>query len=511
LTRPTHFRWRLLATFLVFLTVYTIFMQRTGSNALSRLNLTFSLSYEGRLQIDHFAHDSIDKAYFNRHYYTDKAPGVSLLALPWFDFFRKWFRLDSVNTDTHLMMDFITWLINGVVNAPFSALLVVLIALAAYRFRPEGNRFWLIAYLFGLATLIWPYATLLFGHNVASCFSFAAFVLAFWVRTGDDSPWLLFLSGLSAGFAVIVEYPNGIIAVALLVYLWFTLKDRRSLLWFAAGGGIMLIGLLVYNTAAFGAPWHISYMYHAAPWGAEQRQGLLGVTVPTWHKFDELLFSPRGLFYLMPVAWLVPIAYWQMFRRKQWRPEFYLFLTISLLFLLLNSAYFYTMGGSVPGPRFLLVTFPYLFIPYLFIEGRWRWLLWPLAAVSGLIQFAIVDGNPGVGRFANPLLQYWLPRVFLEHQGVPLVPRLRWGIPYRWSIALIFLIVALGFLVWLWRVTPTRKGRAKMISLTALLLVLYLVFASPLDVRHPRQIPPTFLRPSPPVRDGGPLLPTDPF
>ncbi len=512
MTGITHWRWRLAATFLLFLIVYSVFVQRTGTNQLSRLDLTFSMSYEGRLQIDHFGANSIDKAYEGHHYYSDKAPGVSFLALPWYQFFRHWFRLDQVNIDTQFMLDFITWLINSVLNVPFSALLVIFMLLIGFQMQPRGDRFWQVAFIFGLGTLSWPYATLLFGHNIASFFSFAAFALAFAVvRLQKNASWLLLLSGVSAGMGVLVEYPNGIIAIALLVYLWFTLRDRRQILWFIAGGLAMALLLAAYNTATFGAPWRISYLYHSAPWGEHHREGVLGVTWPRWVHIHQLLFSPKGLFYLMPVTLLAPVAYWQMSRQRRWRAEFYLFLALPLLFLGLNSAYFYTMGGSSPGPRFLLVSFPYLFLPYVFLSGRWRWPLWLLGGVSGIIQFAIVAGNPLVGRFANPLLEYWLPRLLVKHEGMPILFRLRYGLPYTISLLLLFLLVILGIIVWLWPVVKSLAGKSLLVTVTALFLVVYLLASGPVNLRHPRQIPPSFLQASPPIRDGGPLLPTDPF
>lgn len=49
---------------------------------LSQLALTRAIVDEGRLEIDSYYNETGDRAYYNGHYYTDKAPGLSFLALP---------------------------------------------------------------------------------------------------------------------------------------------------------------------------------------------------------------------------------------------------------------------------------------------------------------------------------------------------------------------------------------------------------------------------------------------
>src|SRR5262245_29611399 len=48
----------------------------------TRLGLTLSIVGSGRLDIDRFADHTIDKALFEGHYYADKVPGLSFLAIP---------------------------------------------------------------------------------------------------------------------------------------------------------------------------------------------------------------------------------------------------------------------------------------------------------------------------------------------------------------------------------------------------------------------------------------------
>ena len=53
-----------------------------NSQIVSRLGLTVSIVESGRLDIDRFAKRTRDKARWNGHYYADKTPGLSFLAIP---------------------------------------------------------------------------------------------------------------------------------------------------------------------------------------------------------------------------------------------------------------------------------------------------------------------------------------------------------------------------------------------------------------------------------------------
>src|SRR5436305_6068721 len=58
------------------------FAYGAGWPDVSRLALTQSVAYDGTLRIDRFAAQTQDRADFGGHSYSDKAPGISFLALP---------------------------------------------------------------------------------------------------------------------------------------------------------------------------------------------------------------------------------------------------------------------------------------------------------------------------------------------------------------------------------------------------------------------------------------------
>lgn len=498
--------WALYATlFFLLLIVFGVFVQGVGPNQLSRLNLTLALAHEGRLEIDTYTANAIDRAYYNGHYYSDKAPLVSFLGYPVYQALRALQHLDAVNLDTRLMLTYLLWVLNASINVPLTALLVLVFLHVGRTLRPNLGMPWLVAFVLAFATLMFPYATMLFGHNVAAFFGFVPFAIALYVRLGRLSDRWLFLAGFLAGLGVVAEYPNGVFAIVLVIYVAATRRSWRSVAWVIAGGLGPALMLAAYNTLAFDSPFHFSYLYHAAPWGKEHREGILGVRWPSLTHLAQILFSPKGLFYLMPVSWLAPVAYVAMWRERRWRAEFWVSLLIPLTVLLLNAGYFYTLGGSSPGPRFLVPTFPFLFLPYVFLGKRWRWPLVGLALITGAIQFLIVVVNPLVGRFDNPLLAYWLPRFVRGQTKAGLVVRQRYGIPYRLGLAFVIGVMAAGpLLVWAWlRLPPGRRERMARIALV-LSLGLYVLTAFPVDVRHPTSVPAFYLQPSPPVRDNPP-------
>src|SRR3981189_769254 len=78
---PLLRRRALLISATVFIS-YAYFYQGGGWNQNSRFDLVRAMVERGTLRIDAYHENTQDKAYYQGHYYSDKAPGVALLALP---------------------------------------------------------------------------------------------------------------------------------------------------------------------------------------------------------------------------------------------------------------------------------------------------------------------------------------------------------------------------------------------------------------------------------------------
>src|SRR5437868_2084697 len=66
---------------LVLLVSYAYFYQAGGWNQNSRFALVRAITEHHTLKIDAYYQQTGDRALFNGHYYSDKAPGASLLAV----------------------------------------------------------------------------------------------------------------------------------------------------------------------------------------------------------------------------------------------------------------------------------------------------------------------------------------------------------------------------------------------------------------------------------------------
>src|SRR5215204_402159 len=130
----------------------------------SRLALTNSILLRGAVDIDPYRHLTGDRSYYRGHWYTDKAPGVSLAVLPPVAALRLVDRARGADRDfpvwlreTHL------WLIrlwSG--GIPFLAL-VFLVGRVAEGLAPRTGA--ATAVTFGLGTMLGSLAPTTFGHR----------------------------------------------------------------------------------------------------------------------------------------------------------------------------------------------------------------------------------------------------------------------------------------------------------------------------------------------------------
>ena len=68
--------------FVLLFVSYAYFYQAGGWNQNSRFDLVRAITNEHTLNIDPFKLSTCDKAFFEGHYYSDKAPGLALTAVP---------------------------------------------------------------------------------------------------------------------------------------------------------------------------------------------------------------------------------------------------------------------------------------------------------------------------------------------------------------------------------------------------------------------------------------------
>jgi hypothetical protein len=436
---PRRISW---ALFLAALVSYGWFINGVGGpNPLSRIALTLSLLDERTVTVDRwvalFPTGFADKARLGEHYYSDKAPGVSLLALPavwlgdrlWGDLVgpRLGDKACDVGPPTAKGCEasrvfVLTWIAGLATSALAMALAVVLLFHLAWRLTGDPPGAVLAALALGFATPAFGWATAFFGHATAAALltaALAAIVLGIGPdRTRRSACWAGLGAGLALGAAVAVEYPTLPAALVLgLLALWRLRQARRDVAVPAAGlallGGLTaLLPVLAYNAVAFGAPFRPGY---AEVVGFEgMRRGLFGIGAPDPTVALELLVGRfRGLLWVAPVLLLVPTAVAIWWRRLD-RACLAACLAIFACFLLINAGYVYWEGGDSTGPRHLTPALPFL---CLLLAPLWAALRWPgraltvvLLTVSAAVSLACTAVDMTAPEiYASPLTELILP------------------------------------------------------------------------------------------------------
>jgi len=351
---------------------YAYFYQGGGWNQNSRFDLIRAIVEEHTLIIDSYQQNTLDKAHINGHYFSDKSPGVAFLALPAVYAARPMLKIAGVEARSPaglVALSYAATLFSVALPSAiaFAGLFVVAIKLGS---RTEAATFG--ALTLGLATPMWAYATLLWGHALAGACLLMAFWAALELQNAASKAGIFaasLLVGLLAGWATVSEYPaapaSAILAVFALALVW----EKRERVIAAAigiliGAGFCIAVLMIYQYLAFGSAFRPSYSYYdpgAFPW---MRHGLLGITYPRVDVAFKLLFGGRrGLFPISPVLIVAPFGLWTLCKSGSRKPAFAA-TAIALYYWLFNAAFPAWHGGWSYGPRYMAAAIPLLAVGF---------------------------------------------------------------------------------------------------------------------------------------------------
>jgi hypothetical protein len=329
----------------------------------TRIALTRRLAEHGRLDIDPYHRATTDRAFYGSHWYSDKAPGMSLLALPTVEAIRAFDRLEGGRDKPYWQYVGHLWL-TRMLTAGIGLLLATFVVLRlAERLRPRYGV--PVAITFALGTLVGPLGPTMFEHDLAAGLAISSFALLL-VRT---EPWSVVAAGALSGAAVLTEYQAALIALVLLVLVVLRRNGRRLAL-FVAGGLPFALGMGAYNWSAFGSPLHLSYKYVANEYTERQHTGFFGIGAPTWHGAWDLFFDGKGILLVSPVVVAAAAGLVLLWRRGR-RAEAGVGLAVTLIFLFADMGYFDPYGGLSPGPRFFAPALPFLALGLVDAYHRW--------------------------------------------------------------------------------------------------------------------------------------------
>jgi hypothetical protein len=403
------------------------FYEGGGWNQNSRFDLVRAIVQQHTLSIDAYHENTQDKAFANGHYYSDKAPGVVLLAVPVALAARPVLRAAGVDPDSSRGLVAISYFATVIaISLPFAAACACLF-LIALRLGASIPAAAFAACSMALATPLWAYATLFWGHALAGACLLLAFAAALQLsasvsgrpNAAGDFAWSA-AAGLAAGWATVTEYPAApaslILALFALALVWKDgwLRRWRVAAGIAAGALPCVAVLLIYQRAAFGSAFHPSYSYYptgAFPW---MKHGYLGLTYPHIGLLFRLLFSyRRGLLLSGPVLFAAPFGLRWLAKQPATRAAAITASAIAAYYLLFQASFSSYSGWSY-GPRYLSPGLPLLCLGLAPAWDRarkpWRIVIASLAAAGllfTLMTVATTSQPPSNLKF--PMLQLTVP------------------------------------------------------------------------------------------------------
>jgi hypothetical protein len=494
-----------LALFVLCFAAYAYFYQAGGWNQNVRFDLVRSLVEQRTAAIDATYRNTGDLACRGPagrcltprpergdHAYADKAPGASWLAVPVHAVVHALGGSDApspgyLNAAAYAST---VWAV-ALPSAVAVALLYVL--LGSLGMSPRSRAVFALAY--GLGSLAFPYATLLYGHQLAAAFLLMAFAVLVRARHGPHAPTPALLLGTGAllGAAVVVEYPAALAVVPICIYAALFVRPLSRLGWLVLGMAGPGAALAAYHALVFGGPFALPYDFSTQP---HRGQGFfMGLGVPQWPALEHILVTDyRGLFYSAPWLLLAVPGAVIMLRRARLRAEAAVCISVALLFVWLNASLVDWQGGWAMGARYLIPALPFLAV---LAAGTALWSGWQtrgrglgvrigaaglgLAVLVGWSVFHMLVGTavkPEVPvHIRRPFAQFLLARFYrgelaVNTQSIDAIAPSRTGERFAWNLGellgldglaslvplAIVTIAALGWLAWAVRQEQSRAG-----------------------------------------------------
>ncbi len=375
-------RW-FIAFFCFVLAVYAFGPGHGGVNQLTRFAVTDSIVSRGVFSIDGLAPEATpDWSLYDGHYYSNKAPGVSLLGVPALALSRtlrlsRWIREER----------FTNFFVSVV---PAVALAVVFFFFLLARTTPMTAMYATIAY--SLGTMALPYAYSIWGHQTAAAFLF----FAYFALVQRTSPlW----SGFWMSAAVLTEYSCAF-TIPFFIIVLLRRFGARALVLFALGGlpGLFLFGL--YHKSCFGGYLTLPQVYQN-PEFRDLGPKLFGVLgTPKLKVFWDLFFDfKKGLFILSPVLIFAVLGMGRLLRQGTRREEVWLAFSVVCVFVGFNVCFNQWHGGWCIGPRYLIPMLPFLSVGFVNLKEP---QISPLFLLSLLFSVSTVIAAGVIGTTAEP-------------------------------------------------------------------------------------------------------------
>ena len=307
--------------FLTFFITYAFFIHWIGSNENTNFFLTRVIVDEFRFEIDNYYNQTIDRAYYNNHYYSDKTIGLSFFAIPTYAvnkyLYLFFFGLsdeipeyryvtshneiiaDLINLNPRILVSMI--FVTIFTSSLFSSLTVVLIYKISARFLENNKLRIILALIYGFGTLVFPYALVFESHATETFFVTLAIYVLFNIQKEKKDYSLLL--GVIIGLGII----SGLSTSIILIPIFLLFLHKKHFFWKCVLGCLIGISpMFIYNILVFGNPVTFSDLYiDTTIWEEYEKDNLiLGFkpSLPNIFIMYRLTFDTyRGLFFYHPV------------------------------------------------------------------------------------------------------------------------------------------------------------------------------------------------------------------
>jgi hypothetical protein len=433
----------------LFIAINTLINISGSDNPVARWTMMAAMAEDHSFRIDHYYRHTIDWSRTpDGHYYSNKAPGPSLIGYPLF-----WV-LDNMDTgaiperESRDLRRSHTWPDNlRVLSILTQVIPFAIVALLLMRELEKLGCPRAAVHLSAVALLFGNTASLFmnsyFGHGMA-----AVFILATILSLMRRWPARI---GLFFGLAVLCDYADCLLGLPLLIALWQCgLLRPKKLFALLSGAAAPAIAFMAYHQIAFGGPLQVStkYVNPAFVDVPSQVPALWGVLrlIPNFHTLSHLLLEPdRGLLYTQ--AWVLVtsaalfLALWYRepdVQRKNTLPWLAVFASLGLAIMVwMNGCWGGWHGGATAGPRYLASILPAtaLLIPLIYrrVPPFVRQLL-VVSTIPAVVFFILVFATKNVLSQPDiPLLQSYLGRLLADQSGEAPFRMLLMVIGFGWA------------------------------------------------------------------------------
>lgn len=383
---------------------FAYFYEGGGWNQNSRFDVLRAIVERHTLQIDAYQGNTQDKAHFRGHYYSDKAPGLVFLAVPFAMAARGGMALVGVPPGSARGEFVLSYLVTAWAVALPTALAGICLFFLALRLGCGTTAAGFASAVMAVATPIWAYASLFWAHAlVGACLLFGLAAALKMKETSTARPqfWWAFAAGLAAGWATLTEYPAAPASAALACFAVLAVWSNgaasrwRATLGVSLGAGVCAIMLFSYLYAAF-ASFRPSYSYYDPnSFSFMQQQGYMGLTYPHPDRLLKLLFGcARGLFFASPVMLAAPVGLWLLWKRQRsWAAP--IAAGIAVYYFLFNASFYWWKAGLTFGPRYAGAAIPLLCLgvagAWQFATKPWRGVMVALGILSVFVAVMVIS------------------------------------------------------------------------------------------------------------------------